>query len=90
MSEAKRVQGRLEHSAVSIHVRLSPLEAELIDLRLAYMAEDAASNSSVTCFWMSSFWEDRSRKRGHGANAPTRLSPSMIRPRKRTNLGSYR
>jgi hypothetical protein len=50
MSEAKRVQGRLEHSAVSIHVRLSPLEAELIDLRLAYMAEDAASkNGKATC-----------------------------------------
>jgi hypothetical protein len=49
---------------VSIHLRVSPLEAELIDLRLAYMAEDAASkngkptckprpNSSVTCCRMS-------------------------------------
>jgi hypothetical protein len=50
MSEAKRVQGSPEHPAVSIHVRVSPLEAELIDLRLAYMADAAASkNGKPTC-----------------------------------------
>ena len=50
MSEAKRGQGRPEQPTVSIHLRVSPLEAELIDLRLAYMAEDAASkNGKPTC-----------------------------------------
>ena len=50
MSEAKRGRERPEHSPVSIHLRVSPLEAELIDLRLAYMAEDAASkNGKPTC-----------------------------------------
>jgi hypothetical protein len=39
-----------EHLSVSIHLRVSPLEAELIDLRLAFMAEDAASkNGKPTC-----------------------------------------
>jgi hypothetical protein len=39
-----------EHLTVSIHLRVSPLEAELIDLRLAFMAEDAASkNGKPTC-----------------------------------------
>ena len=45
MSEAKRGRGRREQPTVSIHLRVSPLEAELIDLRLAYMAEDAASKN---------------------------------------------
>jgi hypothetical protein len=50
MSEAKRVRASPEHPAVSIHVRVSPLEAELIDLRLAHMAEDAASkNGKPAC-----------------------------------------
>jgi hypothetical protein len=50
MSEAKRDRGRPEQPTVSIHLRVSPLEAELIDLRLAYMAEDAASkNAKPTC-----------------------------------------
>jgi hypothetical protein len=48
MSEAKRVRGSAEHPTVSI--RISPLEAELIDLRLAHMAEDAASkNGKPAC-----------------------------------------
>ena len=45
MSKAKRGRGRPEQPTVSIHLRVSPLEAELIDLRLAYMAEDAASKN---------------------------------------------
>ena len=50
MSEAKRGRGRPEQPTVSVHLRVSPLEAELIDLRLAYMAEDAASkNGKPTC-----------------------------------------
>ena len=50
MSEAKRGRGRREQPTVSIHLRVSPLEAELIDLRLAYMAENAASkNGKPTC-----------------------------------------
>ena len=39
-----------EHLTVSNHLRVSPLEAELIDLRLAYTAEAAASkNGKPTC-----------------------------------------
>ena len=39
-----------EHLTVSNHLRVSPLEAELIDLRLAYTAEAAASkNDKPTC-----------------------------------------
>jgi hypothetical protein len=50
MNEAKRGRGRSEHLTVSIHLRVSPLEAELIDLRLAHMAEDAASkNGKPAC-----------------------------------------
>ena len=39
-----------EHLTVSIHLRVSPPEAELIDLRLAYMAEDAASKNGKLLF----------------------------------------
>ena len=39
-----------EHLTGSNHLRVSPLEAELIDLRLAYTAEAAASkNGKPTC-----------------------------------------
>ena len=90
MSEAKRGRGRPEQPTVCIHLRVSPLEAELIDLRLAYMAEDAASkNAKPTCKTRPEllryllqdveFLGKPSPTRGHGANALRRSSPSMIR-----------
>ena len=82
---------------VSIHVRVSLLEVELIDLQLAYMAEDATSkNGKPACKtrpellrYLLQDIEFLGRPfptREHGANALMRLSPSMIRRTKGPKL----
>jgi hypothetical protein len=46
LNEVKRGRGRPKHATVSVTVRFDPMDVELMDLRLAYEAEQAKARCS--------------------------------------------